>query len=83
MRERYVVTFEEYLDKENLGCALRAIGMIRGVDEIDKLKIAPLTGGAPKTIAQQPQERHCSQDHQALAIEKPNRNCPECGVPVH
>ena len=34
MRKRYIVTFEEYLDKEQLGCALRAIGMIRGVDEV-------------------------------------------------
>ena len=36
-------------------------------------------GGAVDNGVQQPQERHCSQDHQALAVDY-IRICPECGV---
>jgi len=35
-------------------------------------------------IPQQPQERHCAVDHQAMSIDRRGRgNCPECGVPLH
>ena len=33
-------------------------------------------------IPQQSQERHCSQDHQALAVDY-IRICPDCGVVTH
>lgn len=42
----------------------------------------PDTMEAGRTDSQQPQERHCSQDHQALAIDRV-RHCPDCGVITH
>ena len=38
--------------------------------------------GSKQHIPQQPKERRCSQDHQALAIDRV-RLCPECGVVTH
>ena len=58
MKKKFIVTFEDDLRPDDIGAAVRAIGMIRGVDETERA--ADNVEAQPSTAHNKPSNEICA-----------------------